>query len=97
MSLYFLSFGYKNGIPLDADFVFDARCLPNPHWEPALRAKTGLDPEVREFLCGIDAVNAYLTRLRPSCAAGSPSSPPKTGAISRWRSAAPAASTVRYS
>ncbi|CAL1239579.1 RNase adapter RapZ [Candidatus Methylocalor cossyra] len=63
MSLYFLSFGYKNGIPLDADFVFDARCLPNPHWEPALRAKTGLDPEVREFLCGIDAVNAYLDEI----------------------------------
>jgi UPF0042 nucleotide-binding protein len=60
MSLYFLSFGYKNGIPLDADFVFDARCLPNPHWEPSLRSKTGKDPEVVEFLRGIEEVQSYL-------------------------------------
>jgi UPF0042 nucleotide-binding protein len=60
MSLYFLSFGYKNGIPLDADFVFDARCLPNPYWEPALRAKTGRDVEVTDFLCGIEEVQSYL-------------------------------------
>ena len=63
MSLYFLSFGYKNGIPLDADFVFDVRCLPNPHWEPSLRPKTGKDPEVIEFLEGIDDVNSYLEEL----------------------------------
>ncbi len=50
MSLYFQSFGFKNGIPLDTDFVFDARCLPNPHWEPALRTKTGKDAEVVGFL-----------------------------------------------
>jgi UPF0042 nucleotide-binding protein len=60
MSLYFLSFGYKNGIPLDADFVFDARCLPNPYWEPALRAKTGRDAEVTDFLCRIEEVQSYL-------------------------------------
>ncbi len=60
MSLYFLSFGHKNGIPLDADFVFDARCLPNPHWEPALRAKTGKDPEVIEFLERVEDVKSYL-------------------------------------
>lgn len=60
MSLYFLSFGYKNGMPLDADFVFDARCLPNPHWELALRPKTGKDEEVREFLEGIPEVQSYL-------------------------------------
>ncbi|SMF96186.1 UPF0042 nucleotide-binding protein [Methylomagnum ishizawai] len=60
MSLYFLSFGYKNGMPLDADFVFDLRCLPNPHWEPALRAKTGKDAEVVEFLERIDDVRQYL-------------------------------------
>ncbi len=50
LSLTFLSFGYKHGVPVDADFVFDIRCLPNPHWVPQLRALTGLDREVREFL-----------------------------------------------
>jgi UPF0042 nucleotide-binding protein len=60
MSLYFLSFGYKNGIPLDADFLFDARCLPNPHWEPSLRPKTGRDREVIEFLDRIPEVQSYL-------------------------------------
>lgn len=59
MSLYFLSFGFKNGIPLDADFLFDARCLPNPYWEPALRGKTGKDREVVEFLEGMDQVRRY--------------------------------------
>jgi UPF0042 nucleotide-binding protein len=60
MSLYFLSFGYKNGIPLDADFVFDARCLPNPHWEPALRPLTGRDPGVIDFLKANPEVQSYL-------------------------------------
>lgn len=63
MSLYFLSFGFKNGLPLDADFVFDVRCLPNPHWHPELRSKTGQDPEVREFLGQIDTVCHYLEEL----------------------------------
>ncbi|MEM1141690.1 MAG: RNase adapter RapZ [Pseudomonadota bacterium] len=44
------SFGFKRGIPGDADLIFDLRLLPNPHWEPDLRAKTGLDPEVAAFL-----------------------------------------------
>lgn len=63
MSLYFLSFGYKNGIPMDADFVFDARCLPNPHWVPMLRPKTGQDAEVAEFLERIPEVRHYLDDL----------------------------------
>jgi UPF0042 nucleotide-binding protein len=50
LSIMFESFGYKHGIPGDADFVFDARTLPNPYWEPALRALTGRDPEVVRFL-----------------------------------------------
>ncbi len=50
LTLLFESFGYKHGIPLDADMVFDVRCLPNPHYEPALRALTGRDPEVARFL-----------------------------------------------
>ncbi len=50
ISLLFQSFGYKQGVPSDADFVFDVRCLPNPHWEPKLRPLTGRDPEVIRFL-----------------------------------------------
>lgn len=44
-----LSFGFKYGSPIDADFIFDVRILPNPHWNPDLRASTGLDSEVGEF------------------------------------------------
>lgn len=44
------SFGFKHGVPVDADFVFDVRCLPNPHWEKTLRPFTGLDQPVIDFL-----------------------------------------------
>jgi RNase adapter protein RapZ len=50
MSILFESFGYKYGIPGDADFVFDARSLPNPYWEPALRSLTGRDADVARYL-----------------------------------------------
>ena len=50
LSILFESFGFKHGTPGDADFVFDARTLPNPYWEPALQALTGLDRRVIEFL-----------------------------------------------
>jgi len=50
LTLLFESFGYKRGIPLDADVVFDVRCLPNPHYEPHLAPQTGKDPEVVDFL-----------------------------------------------
>jgi len=50
LSITFESFGFKHGIPGDADFVFDARSLPNPYWEPALRELTGRDPEVIRYL-----------------------------------------------
>lgn len=50
LSILFQSFGYKHGLPQDADFVFDVRCLPNPHWEPALRPLTGCDEPVRRYL-----------------------------------------------
>lgn len=50
LSLQLQSFGFKHGIPLDADFVFDARCLPNPYWLPELRGLTGKDLPVVEFL-----------------------------------------------
>lgn len=50
LSLLFQSFGYKHGLPPDADFVFDVRCLPNPYWEPRLRPYTGLEADVMAFL-----------------------------------------------
>jgi UPF0042 nucleotide-binding protein len=50
MTVLFESFGYKQGIPLDADLVFDVRCLPNPFYDPALRPLTGLDAPVIDFL-----------------------------------------------
>jgi RNase adapter protein RapZ len=50
LSITFESFGFKRGIPADADFVFDARALPNPYWEPGLRNLTGRDAEVMRFL-----------------------------------------------
>jgi UPF0042 nucleotide-binding protein len=50
MTLLFQSFGFKHGIPLDADLVFDVRCLPNPHYDPVLRPLTGKDAAVIEFL-----------------------------------------------
>src|SRR6202521_5183141 len=69
LALMFESFGYKHGIPGDADFVFDVRSLPNPYWEPALRHLTGRDPPVIEFLKGhagvqrqIDDIERFITR-----------------------------------
>ncbi len=56
MSIQFESFGFKHGIPGDADFVFDARTLPNPYWDAALRGLTGRDAEVVRFLEKHDAV-----------------------------------------
>ncbi|MFA6902806.1 MAG: RNase adapter RapZ [Gallionellaceae bacterium] len=50
LTLLFQSFGFKHGIPLDADFVFDVRCLPNPHYDPLLRPLTGCDMPVIDFL-----------------------------------------------
>jgi len=54
LSIQIESFGFKHGVPYDADFVFDARCLPNPYWEPDLRAQNGKGPEIVEFLSGND-------------------------------------------
>ena len=50
LTLLFESFGFKHGLPLDADLVFDVRCLPNPHYDPVLRPLTGCDAPVSEFL-----------------------------------------------
>jgi len=58
LSVLIQSFGFKNGIPADADFVFDLRCLPNPYWNLNLRQLTGLDEQVVEFLGAQDSVAA---------------------------------------
>lgn len=72
LSLSFQSFGYKNGVPGDADFVFDVRCLPNPYWERHLRPLSGLDAAVVEYLDNQPAVRqmhadlaAFLERWLP--------------------------------
>jgi UPF0042 nucleotide-binding protein len=63
LSLMFESFGYKHGIPGDADFVFDVRSLPNPYWEPSLRHLTGRDSAVVDFLAGFASVRHMITDL----------------------------------
>lgn len=63
LSLSFESFGYKHGIPTDVDFVFDARCLPNPHWLPNLRPLTGRDPDVIQYLEGEILVKQMVQEL----------------------------------
>ncbi len=60
LSLQVMSFGYKHGVPNDVDFVFDARCLPNPYWEPKLRQFTGKDDGVITFLSNNELVQQYL-------------------------------------
>lgn len=62
-TVLFQSFAYKHGVPLDADLVFDVRCLANPHWQPDLRHKTGLDPEVRDFLGKDELVESLYADL----------------------------------
>jgi len=66
------SFGFKGGVPLDADFVFDARFLPNPHYDPRLRPLTGRDPEVVAFLEGeteagllLEDIHRFIERWLP--------------------------------
>ena len=60
LSMQFESFGFKHGIPGDADFVFDARSLPNPYWESALRPLTGRDPPVVRFLEAQPGVREFI-------------------------------------
>lgn len=63
LTLLFQSFAFKHGVPLDADLVFDMRCLPNPHWQPELRAQTGQDAAVCAFLQGQPVVEALYADL----------------------------------
>ena len=75
LALQFQSFGYKNGVPVDADIVYDVRCLPNPYWDTTLRALTGLDSPVVSYLDSQEEVHemskdiaAYLQKWLPSFA-----------------------------
>ncbi|HEX6996693.1 MAG TPA: RNase adapter RapZ [Gammaproteobacteria bacterium] len=72
LSIVIESFGYKHGVPPDADFVFDVRCLPNPYWEPQLRPLSGKDAPVIAFLDAqplvqrmVDDIASYLERWIP--------------------------------
>lgn len=58
-----VSFGFKYGIPVDADLVFDVRFLPNPHWVPKLRPKTGLDSEVSDYVLGAAGAGSFLDKV----------------------------------
>jgi len=64
LTLLFESFGFKHGIPLDADLVFDVRCLPNPNYDPRLRPLTGRDPAVVDFLGADPATRKMLEDIR---------------------------------
>lgn len=77
LTILFESFGFKHGIPADADFVFDVRCLPNPHWEPQLRPLTGEDQAVQDYLSAqpmvqqmLQDLKQYFTRWLPNFATG---------------------------
>ena len=59
-----ISFGYKFGLPLDADLVLDVRFLPNPHWVPGLRELTGLEGPVRDYVLGKDVTGDFLARAK---------------------------------
>ncbi len=63
MSILFQSFGFKHGVPTDVDYVFDVRCLPNPHWEPRLRPLTGKDKPVVQFLEQHEEVNQMFDQI----------------------------------
>ncbi|MEO0442518.1 MAG: RNase adapter RapZ [Pseudomonadota bacterium] len=64
VSILFKSFGFKYGVPRDADLVFDVRCLPNPHWKPELRMLTGNDQDVIDFLSQQPAVAAMYNDIK---------------------------------
>ncbi|AVY66140.1 RNase adapter RapZ [Xanthomonas translucens] len=63
LSLLFESFAYRRGVPAEADFVFDARVLPNPHWDPQLRPLTGRDSDVRDYLDAQPEVQQYTAQI----------------------------------
>lgn len=63
MNIHCMSFGFKYGIPSEADFVLDVRFLPNPYWVDSLRCKTGLDKEVQDYVFSFDEANKLFDKL----------------------------------
>lgn len=63
MNIHCMSFGFKHGIPNEADFVIDVRCLPNPYWVDALKSKTGLDKEVYNYVFSFEESKELLQKL----------------------------------
>ncbi len=63
LSVALMSFGFKNGLPVDADIVFDVRFLPNPFWVPELRPKTGLSPDVADYVLSQPAAQEFQERM----------------------------------
>ena len=63
MAVHCISFGFRHGIPLEADLVFDVRCLPNPFYEEDLRPKTGLDQEVRDYVFEKEETKGFVSRF----------------------------------
>ena len=63
MSVSVLSFGFKYGIPMEADLVFDVRFLPNPYYIPELKTKTGLQPEVRDFVFSYQQTKDFVAKV----------------------------------
>lgn len=61
--MVFESFGFKYGVPHDADFIFDTRFLPNPYWIPELRPYSGLDQPVIDYLGAQEEVSAYINQI----------------------------------
>lgn len=63
ITLTFMSFGFKYGIPLEADLIMDVRCLPNPFYIPELKHLTGLDKDVRDYVLESEETTEFLKRL----------------------------------
>lgn len=64
MQVSLVSFGFKHGLPMEADLVFDVRFMPNPFYIDALKAKTGLDPEVRDYVFSFHETEQFMEKLR---------------------------------
>lgn len=64
-SISFISFGYKNGLPMDADLLFDVRFLPNPYWVESLRSKSGNDQEVFDYVMTDKETKRFIKKLKP--------------------------------
>lgn len=65
LRLVIFSFGFKHGVPVDANMLFDVRFLPNPYWQEHLRAKSGLEQEVSEYVVASDQGKDFLRLLKP--------------------------------